>query len=325
MVLSRTRDYEPAVWKVSHRTFNDAGRKELREKRLIAVHSKTKKGQARAFRVDIQPRDLFCLCHGNDIQLIGKVVSKRAFRRTGWLKEFLLRSYKVIRRRKRELDTGHYDGVLKGWTPNYRSTCEFVPRGELGEFEQRVLQPFFGMNLSDLHIRRRMGTNAERSRRMPANIDQYKKAYSQLIEGGTRIVIPRHKHYQVHLKRFLEGKGLTPSCEGDNIDIQFGLGRKHFIGEIKVTSGYFGLPDPFRMALGQLLDYANLKFQDTPQIPKMIMFLDKDVPIDRARLASRLSIALVVRDKDTYRLLNPKVESALRFVFNNRKVKKPKN
>lgn len=313
MVPSKRPDYKPAIWKVSHGTFNDEGCKELIKEHLIAVHSNTKKGQAPAFRGDMQWRDRFYLCHGNDVQLIGTVHSGRAFRGTGWLKGFLLRNYKMISRRKPELENGHYDGASKGWTPNYDSTCKFVPWDELGELEERLLQPFFGMKLSDLHIRRQMRTDAERSRRVPANMDEYKKAYSQLVEGRTRTVNPRHQHYQLHLKTFLEGKKLIPSCEGDNIDIQFDLHNKHFIGEIKVTTGYFGLSDAFRMALGQLLDYANLKFQAAP---KMIMFLDKDVQADRVRLANRLSIAVVVRDKSRYRLLNPKVEPALRFVFN---------
>jgi hypothetical protein len=147
----------PRVWKVSHgkNSFYREQRDELRRKHLIALHSRTKKGQARAFKEDMRAGDSFYLCHGNDIQLLGKLTSKGPTRGRGWLHGFLLRRYRTTHRIKPTANTTHYGGEPKGWTPNYNSTCKLVPEDEINELERVILRPFFGVKLSGLAVSNR--------------------------------------------------------------------------------------------------------------------------------------------------------------------------
>jgi hypothetical protein len=43
--------------------------------------------------------------------------------------------------------------------------------------------------------------------RRPANLDEYKKAFSYVIGRLDRTVVPAHQHYQVRLKDFLRRRG----------------------------------------------------------------------------------------------------------------------
>jgi hypothetical protein len=155
--------------------------------------------------------------------------------------------------------------------------------------------------------------NNENKRRKPSNFNEFKQAYSYALgELNTRTVIPAHHNYQVNLKKYLSEKALNPKLEADFIDVQFTLGGKEFIGEIKVTTN-LAISQAFRMALGQLLEYANLRF-DVP--PQMIMFLDQEVDQKRIELATSLSISIVVQKQtDHYLLLNPSVNPLLKTLF----------
>lgn len=133
------------IWKVSHgrHTFSPAEREEYKKKRIITVHSQTGRGQGEAFNDEMRPGDFFYLCHGNDIQLLGRVQSP-PLRAGKWLE----REYRKLQ--GRTTHSGHFSGHKKGWTPNYRSTCYLVPDDELRAFEKQILKPFFGMRLRDL-------------------------------------------------------------------------------------------------------------------------------------------------------------------------------
>jgi hypothetical protein len=91
----------------------------------------------------MQPGDLFYLCYGNNIQLLGKVRPERS-----WEGKWLGRKYTVLK--KRRLETGKYKGHKRGWTPNYNSTCWLVPVEQLHDFEKRILRPYFAVKLTDL-------------------------------------------------------------------------------------------------------------------------------------------------------------------------------
>jgi hypothetical protein len=82
--------------------------------------------------------------------------------------------------------------------------------------------------------------------------------------------------------------------------VSFSVDGEVFIGEIKVTRN-LTVPQAFRAALGQLLEYGYLLF---PQPPHMIMFLDQRLDDQRLRLASTLGIVVVCFDGDKFALLN---------------------
>jgi len=110
----------------------------------------------------------------------------------------------------------------------------------------------------------------------------------------------------------LVAKGVAPEFEKDFVDVSFGLKGEKFIGEIKVT-GFLGLNQAFRVAFGQLLEYAHLRFNDPPH---MVMFLDNDPDSRRVALASKFLISVVVeRDDGEFALLNPGVRPSLKSLF----------
>jgi hypothetical protein len=63
--------------------------------------------------------------------------------------------------------------------------------------------------------------------------------------------------------------------------------------------------------LGQLLDYSYLREDEA----KMIMFLDREIDEKRIKLASSLSIAVVIQKQNNYLLLNPEISSTLTNLF----------
>lgn len=139
------------------------------------------------------------------------------------------------------------------------------------------------------------------SPRQPSTFDEFKKAYSYVLDLPGRTVIPAHQNYQVRLKRYLAKKKIDTDMEKDFIDVDFVTNGEHYIGEIKVTT-HLTLQQAFRTALGQILDYANSMFKKPP---RMIMFLDERPDSRRLELATRLGIAVVVEQGNDFVLLNP--------------------
>ncbi len=137
-------------------------------------------------------------------------------------------------------------------------------------------------------------------RRQPTTLDGYKKAFSYALDRLDRQVNPAHHNYQVRLKAYLESLGITAEWERDYIDVTFIYGNRRHIGEIKVT-GYLRPEEAFRTALGQLLVYDHVRFE---QCPDLVMFLDYR-PVDALlRLATLFGIAVVADIDGTYTLLN---------------------
>jgi len=151
----------------------------------------------------------------------------------------------------------------------------------------------------------------QRSRK-PSSFDEYRKALSYALGSLERTLVPGHHNYQVRLKKFLIAKGITPEFEKDFVDVAFSHAGERFIGEIKVT-GFLGLNQAFRVALGQLLEYAHLRFKDPP---RMVMFLDRNPDSRRLALANKLLIFVVVEDENgNFSLFNPEITPSLRSIF----------
>jgi len=137
------------IWKISHGKddFSSNERQDLLNRKCVIVHGSTKKGQGDAFADEMNPGDYFYLCHGNDegIVIFGRILSEATSseKGDGWLE----RTYEVITK----LDTPkRYQGVKKGWAPNYNSTVKKVKPNELGLFEEHILRKHFNLTLAEL-------------------------------------------------------------------------------------------------------------------------------------------------------------------------------
>jgi hypothetical protein len=149
------------------------------------------------------------------------------------------------------------------------------------------------------------------ARRRPASIGDVKNAFSYALDRLDRVVNPAHHNYQVELKGWLEARGVAAEWERDFVDVQFVLGDAHYIGEIKVT-GYLRAEEAFRAALGQLLVYGRLKFE---QPPRMLMLLDHR-PVDALlELASSLGIFVAARLEGRFELLCEGADPNLASLF----------
>jgi hypothetical protein len=147
-------------------------------------------------------------------------------------------------------------------------------------------------------------SGAERHR-AAASMDSARVESSYALGPAERTLVPRHQHYQVRLRKYLEAKGIVASWEEDFVDVRFGHAGKTYIGEIKVTGMQLSVEEAFRSALGQLLDYA-----DSPTFrsrPAMLMFLDRPLDPRRVDLAASLGVLVVVEHGDTFRLQQPRL------------------
>ncbi len=147
-------DAAPSIWKISHGDISEEHRILFRERNVVVVHSSTKaKGvskvsQGQNFMDGIRKGDVFYLCYGNSIQLLGEFTSDKAVlnpeKQDGWYE----RSYRVIEESK---NTSAYSNTHKWWTPNDNSTCIRVSDEEKPLFEELILQPYFGMTIDELY------------------------------------------------------------------------------------------------------------------------------------------------------------------------------
>jgi 5-methylcytosine-specific restriction endonuclease McrBC GTP-binding regulatory subunit McrB len=135
------------IWKLSHGhgDFSAEDRQHYLAAKLALMHGETAKHQGEDFK-SAPIGTLFYLCHGNQsLVLVGQFVSdpQPSDKGEGWLQ----RRYRVL---KPAIKDGGYEGVKKGWAPNYNSTFKLVGADDLPEFESNLLQPFFGIDLPEL-------------------------------------------------------------------------------------------------------------------------------------------------------------------------------
>ena len=150
-------DAAPAVWKISHGTeatgISDSDKKLFGKRHVAVVHSGTKAKalskvtQGQLFMEEIRKGDYFYLCYGNSIRLLGQFTGEKPVLnpelKDGWYE----REYRVLAESK---DTSPYTGMKKWWTPNDNSTCIRVGDRDKPQFEELILQPYFGMSLEEL-------------------------------------------------------------------------------------------------------------------------------------------------------------------------------
>ena len=99
---------------------------------------------------EIKKGDYFYLCYAGEIVLFGQFISDDTKLNQEMVHEWndydwYERPYRLI---ARSLIHDKYTGTKKIWTSNYNSTCVKVTDNEL--FEELILQPYFGLKISDL-------------------------------------------------------------------------------------------------------------------------------------------------------------------------------
>jgi hypothetical protein len=158
-----------------------------------------------------------------------------------------------------------------------------------------------GKNAHGGRASRQQRTGPSGHSRMPKSFDEFRKAFSYAVGAiSDRIVVPEHHNYQVCLARFLQDRGISVEMERDFVDVAFALNGKSFIGEIKVTRN-LTIPQAFRTALGQVIEYAHLLF---PEVPNMIIFLDQALDFQRVTIATTYSITVIALVEGKFRVLN---------------------
>lgn len=155
--ISLSVDTAPAIWKISEGTdstgITSAYKKVFLERRVVVVNSATsakatsKVSQGQAFMDAIRKDDYFYLCYGNSIQLLGQFTSDKAVENAEMHDGWYERSYRVIAEAK---SNAPYEGVKKWWTPNDNSTCIKIGETDHSQFEEMILQPYFGMTIEEL-------------------------------------------------------------------------------------------------------------------------------------------------------------------------------
>ncbi len=147
---------QPTFWKLSQGTdyFTRTELSSSVEQKLVYVHLKTPaKGQSSVtqaqYFIEAEIGDYFYLTHGNKgIYLLGQFtgpVNVFSALGDGWAD----RPFRLIRLANSNVG---YEGPNKWWSPNNNSTFIPVPDDEIGEFEQHILKPFFGISLEDYGI-----------------------------------------------------------------------------------------------------------------------------------------------------------------------------
>ncbi len=140
------------IWKISHggNEFSNEERTDCLNRHVVAVHPETGRGGGESFVNRIKAGDLFYLCQGNQkggIHLLGRFTSDSTVPYEAD-NEWRERGYEAIKQLGAPVP--YKDALVRSWTPNYTSTCSLVPEQDLSLFEEKILQPFFQLSLSDL-------------------------------------------------------------------------------------------------------------------------------------------------------------------------------
>ncbi len=151
----------PVIWKISHGTPQTSGitvemRKIFEDKKIVVVNQITGSAggsnitQGYAYMNEIKKGDYFFLCYAGEIVLLGQFTENKAKlnKERGTDRndhDWYERSYRLI---SRSAIHEKYTGKKKVWTSNYNSTCVKVTDNVL--FEELILEPYFGLKISDL-------------------------------------------------------------------------------------------------------------------------------------------------------------------------------
>lgn len=135
-----------SIWKLSHGpgSLTDEERTRYAQSHLAAIYENTGVNQGVAFK-DAPDGAIVYLCYGNSVQLLCRLSGPTAPCDKG--ADWVQRPYELL---KRANVSTPYRNSKKKWTPQGNSTFWNVPTGDLPDFEETLLQPYFGINLEDI-------------------------------------------------------------------------------------------------------------------------------------------------------------------------------
>lgn len=152
---------EPVIWKISHGTPSTSGislelRHILEERKVVIVNQRTtasigqKVSQGDDYMYNIKAGDYFYLCYAGEIVLFGQFLDNPVKMNQEMFDQWEDPDWQERKYRLIALSNDHnkYTGKKKLWTSNYNSTCVKVTDNDL--FEELILEPYFGLKLSDL-------------------------------------------------------------------------------------------------------------------------------------------------------------------------------
>ena len=143
-------------WKLSHgqSCFSADVHKSYLENNMVVVHPETGKSQGECFTDDEREYDIFYVCYGNKrIEVLGMFTKQKSHEilsgsHKGWHK----RLFKTIA--TAENPEAYEHELNKIWTPRHNSTFVRIPGDAKKEFEEKILEPCFGITLKDVYRER---------------------------------------------------------------------------------------------------------------------------------------------------------------------------
>lgn len=143
----------PVIWKISQDQLSPENRILFETRNIVVIDCKTVIGatsetdQDQSFVNDIKAGDLFYLCHGGSIRLLGQFVTDRPVLNRELHGSWYERKYHLI---KKSNDLAPYRSIQKQWTPNTDATCIKIDAKDKTLFEEIILKPYFNMTIGEL-------------------------------------------------------------------------------------------------------------------------------------------------------------------------------
>ncbi len=285
----------PNFWKISHGNdcITEAEATAFEKRRVVVVHKdtaakgKSKVSQGEAFMATIKKGDFFYLCRGNSIRLLGRIdsdeVEENPEKQDGWCE----RSYTVIAESR---DTSPYTGAKKWWTPNDNSTCIAVPDGEMQQFENYILKPYFDITKEELL---KNGASGIHYWFLNANPRMWSMASMPVGEVQDYTLYNDNGNKRRVFQNFLDAKA------GDMVIGYESTPVKQVVALIRISAEQDGEKIYFEKleGLSSPIDYATLK--ECPELEKMEYFINPQGSLFKLTKGEYEFILDIIRDENS--------------------------
>ena len=263
-------EVSPSIWKISHGTdatgISEFNKRVFEKRKVVVVHSQTKAKatskvtQGQSFMEAVRKGDYFYLCYGSSIQLLGQFTSEKPVPNPEMKEGWYEREYQVIAKSK---DTAAYTGAKKWWTPNDNSTCIKVAEDEKLQFEELILQPYFGISLDEL-----FGTAKEKHSYWWLKVNPKIRSFSdwKLDEEQNYTLYNENGHKRKIFQNFLDAKvgDIVIGYEADPVNKIVALAR--------ITQGNDGEKLYFKNTEGLSVPIEYAALRECRELDKMEFF-----------------------------------------------------
>lgn len=150
----KKNNHEQNIWKMSHgkeKNIIESSHNWLIDNGYIAIGFVPGDRQRKKFE-EMRAGDFFYLVRNSKVVLLGQIENQEITNTPEHLNQpnWVMRKFIKIKDPVRDLYSTQVKGEKKGWKPEYNSTINEVGKNDLVEFEETILQPAFGLNLTDL-------------------------------------------------------------------------------------------------------------------------------------------------------------------------------